>query len=219
MNTANSNENAKKKVKQLLIMCLIFSIAIAVILLCYYFSSNVKKIRYLNSTVISNEEDVKQPINMYMITSSYKGSFPKEAIKKYVYNFAYNVIPEYVKLDSLEIESYYEENKNYIKQLTGIESYENFSKFINDIKKCGVNLQLENYVLNPDSINKESEYISADLYIKYKNSDPIKFEISIIGNEKMPIKFISRGIDIENIYQNLIPENVGDNIKRAGKVL
>lgn len=189
----------KKFNKKLFIVIAI--IVVLIFLGIYYLNTQKMKsvgytLEYMNSDDITSA--TISPTNIHVVIAKYVGSVRPKTISKFSYNFAYEVIPSYIKLikDKKIKENdkfFYINNKKLILKQTGIDNYEEFSSFIKKISVLNDNLEVENYIIPIDSINPFENSFEAKLNIKYKDNEEISFDLKIENNsskEKTGIKIL-----------------------------
>ncbi len=170
---------------------IIIVVVILFIILSIYFLNTQKMenegytLSYMNSDDISSS--TKSPTNIHVVLAKYIGDVKPKTISKFSYNFAYNIIPNYVKLiEQGKLKEndrfFYFNNKKLILIQTGIDNYDEFNNLIKKISVLSGELEIENVVIPIASIDTSKVEFESEINIKYKNNEELKFKLVIGKN-------------------------------------
>lgn len=187
----NKKNNQKTKI---ILGVILVIIAIIVISVIYSLSTAdlrqaKKQLNYIISEEWNNE---KYPTGMPELIRNYSGQQKAQNIGKSINYVATKVIPNYNEklknADEKQISKYFEKNSKIIEIDIGIDKFDDFKKFINEInqKSKSKKLEFESYYIDEDSIKQSNKMTEADLYIKYKGCEEIELGLKIY-NEKSKI--------------------------------
>lgn len=207
----------KKDIWKLLI---IISIVILLLILVYFL---IKIINYNKSVKIVDgihtqedidiiEEEVKDylsdkiaPKGLSKLYGKYDGENDFNDMYRNIYSFV-NYLPKIskkIKYDNNEsISSYYEENKNDIKNIIGITKLSDFEEFIEYLNKTNYNGEkfLECQIDN-ETFKNEKDYFSFDLIFTFDNFD----------NEfKLKLSFANKTITKPMVYYSVVKDKISE---------
>lgn len=175
-----------KKTYKIIYMVVMMIVLLIFLGILYLNTQKIKgfglSLEYMNSDEIS--DSIKSPRNIHVVLAKYKGNIKPKTISKFSYNFAYNVIPNYVKLIKqgkmkVDDENFYSFNKKTILEQTGIDNYKEYNQFIKKISALNKDLEIESYTIPIDSITIVNNGLEAHLNIKYKENEEITFYLKI----------------------------------------
>lgn len=114
-----------------------------------------------------------------------------------MYNFFDNSVNKYYKLtknfDDVHIEKYFEKKSKKIEQELGITEKYDFIEFIKNIQKLdSQKLKIEEYIIVPNTVSINKNYLKLSIKAKYQDNKPIGFNLTIYNNPdetKSPIKY------------------------------
>lgn len=193
----------KKKTIAISIISLSILVLILIILLIIsiFNNSNVINAKNRLDYIYSDEwNDEKFPDGMPKFYRSYEGKLTAENIGKSIYYVVNELIPNYNntfngKSDN-EITQFYNENKEEIALLLGINDINDFKDFINKILEINSSEQteLEEFFIDGESIKSIASYSTADLHIKYKENEEIIVKIKVLRNKSNEISSIQYSV-------------------------
>ena len=176
------------------------TIAILLVLLfiCLLVIINMRRIKtkinlsYINSEKVN--EGTFSPNNIHVLLAYYEGETKGPAITKSLYYFITDRVPEYRNKckDEKKAKSYFKKNKDIIYEDIGIKDEDKFLELISLISKLPEDLVYESSNFEMGEMSKDSNGLTANLYIKYKNFEKIKIRISISNKavtKRSPVKF------------------------------
>lgn len=181
--------NKKKFVGSTIIV--LFILTLLVIMLLYFYCKDEKyvakkQLEYINSDKWNGE---LYPEGMPNLFRNYSGALTCQNIGKSFYYVTNTVIPNYAielkQLNDLELEEYFNQNKNTIALDVGIRKKEEFLKFINKIKEIVKTdqIEFEEFYIDDSTVKKQSGVTKANLCIKYKNCEELVVNIRINNNK------------------------------------
>lgn len=177
------------------IIYIIVLVVLALIALILLNINNIKSslnLNYIHSDKI--KEGTFSPDKIHILLAYYKGEEKGTSITKSLYYFITNRVPEYHKKckDDKQAKSYYRMNKKSIYRDVGIKDEEKFVNLVSLFYNLPDNLEYESSRFELGEMSKNSNGVSANFYIKYKNSEEIKLKVSIYEKESSkssPVKF------------------------------
>lgn len=171
-----------KNLKNIIII-LIFLVIIAFnVILLKINISQINTVQYDLEYINSDEvpEGIESPKFIGKTFSQYSGNVKAISVSKACYMFATEILPEYRKACAEEdITRYYNKHAGNIFILTGIQTQDDFSSLIEEIKKLDEDLIFESYRFDFNNISINNDYIIAKLYIKYKSCDEVMVNVKI----------------------------------------
>lgn len=213
----NNNLN-NKLIKILLILfivlCLILGITVVFLKKELYKNNAVYHQNYIYDDEQWNDEEY--PYMGYMLFVNYKGDLSSNNITKSMYYVANELIPKYyLKLKNssqVDIESFYEKNKNSIVLELGIETAYDFYKIIEKMQNnfSKDNLIFKGYAIEADTIKVKNNYTDAVLQIKYNDDQKIFLNVRIynsINKKRNPLIYT---LSSKTSGINIIDTNIND---------
>ena len=145
-------------------------------------------LNYINGS--SYDKDTIATGNIHELLSKYTGTIDSRVIDKSLYYFASELVPTFYTIN--DINSYFENNKEYIEKMTGINNYPDFEILVTKIKKLNGNFKIENIQLELNSGEKSSKGALAVASIQYEGNDKILFLVLLkdkLSEDTSPIEF------------------------------
>lgn len=190
----------KKAVGIGIVLLLIIVVILITVLIVLSNNSNIitakNKLNYIYSDQWNEE---KFPDGMPKFYRAYEGKLTAENIGKSIYYIVNEVIPDYNNLfkdkSDDEIEKYYDENMGVVALLLGINNKNDFKNFVHKILEIDkTEIQLEEFYIDGDSIEVKTSYSTANLHIKYSESEEIIIKIKVLRNKSDEISSIQYSI-------------------------
>lgn len=168
------------KVKYLIIMSvLILILLIGIMCLIFLSDENVAKAHIVKLNSLEKDySDYVMPLNRNDLINAYNGMLSRETIYTLLYEFSLDVLPEFRKNGTENINEFFEKNKEYIYIKTGIDDVETYGAFVEKIKNLPEELVLSKTEIKENSVKKQGQYVTAILVIYY-NDDVQSVEINI----------------------------------------
>lgn len=174
--------------KKIISFCIV--ILVAIIIIATYstiIQRNQKKeverfMNYINSDEIGSE--IKTPKYMHVVLATYKGKVEDLSILKSIMYFTNNIIPEIQQKCNNKLESriYYKRHSLQISKQIGVNNIDDFYQIVYKCNMLTESDEIEYIKFDIDSIEKDKEGLRADLYLKYKQSEEVRFNIKILNN-------------------------------------
>lgn len=185
----------KKKInlkKLIIIMLILLTVLLTLMILRLKARTYKETFNYIYSEDM--DEGTFSPEMIHLVIAAYEGDENPKAITKATYNFITNLIPKYLNecVRENNIESYFENNKEQIYLLTGINNKDDFNKLIQEIKKLSGDLQFEYAQFDRETIKKNNNNLTVELKIKYLNQEEISVNLKInnkVNSSNPTIKF------------------------------
>ena len=175
----------KKIIIVAIIVIIIIILGIVGFLLSPY-GKSVYLINYINDQTYDSE--IKKVKNGYTVFSKYNGEVTSNTINKSINVFATSILPDYKSINN--VQKYYNDNKDIILNLTGINNLEEFEKVVNKAKTI-TNFELNDYEFVDNTVETGSKGVISVLRITYKN-ETVEFLAYVnnkMSNEKAPIEY------------------------------
>ncbi len=179
------------KIKSIIIVLLVIVIVSIVGIVVYLNTPTGKMLytlKYINGS--SYDEETIATGNIHELLSKYTGTIDSRVIDKSMYHFAVELVPKFYNIDN--INNYYENNKEYIEKMTGINNYPDFEVLVNKIKKLNGNFKIENIKLELNSGEKSSKGALAVASIQYEGNDKLLFLVLLkdkLSEDTSPIEY------------------------------
>lgn len=191
----SKNDEKKIKIRKLIIIATILLIVLIVIFAIIFFSkANMAKLHVAKINSLDTDySNYIMPLNRNEMIKNYKGEVSRETIYTLIYEFSLDVLPQFRKSGTENVEQFYKKNKEFIYTKTGIDNIETYMKFVEKIKNLPEDLTLSKTEIKEGSVKKQGIYIYATLVIYY-NDDSQLVEINIklensVKNDRTSVVF------------------------------
>ena len=169
-----------KDIKKILIIILSLNIILCILLIGIY-SSKIKKeskeVQAKGEPTAIQEEKKLYPAGSFKFTYSYDGENDIDEFYTKINTFVnyIGILKKDVNSVNLEsINTYFNNNKKQIQEITGITEAEQFKKLIDQISKCNVEEQYDKIEMINDTYEKNDSECSIQINITYKNGNTVK---------------------------------------------
>lgn len=191
----SKNDEKKIKIRKLIIIATILLIVLIVIFAIIFFSkANMAKLHVAKINSLDTDySNYIMPLNRNEMIKNYKGEVSRETIYTLIYEFSLDVLPQFRKSGTENVEQFYKKNKEFIYTKTGIDNIETYMEFVEKIKNLPEDLTLSKTEIKEGSVKKQGIYIYATLVIYY-NDDSQLVEINIklensVKNDRTSVVF------------------------------
>lgn len=186
----------RKKYRFILLLIIILAI---LLIGAIYFLNKATKIDYNDP----KNDGVLNLSGVGVFFDKYSGDFKASEIASKLDSLTTEYIPKLYntvkKYKDDELEKYYNENKNRIKENIGIKDFSEFSTFINSIKESKLDLDTWYRLdLITESFKDESDksgYAYVEYEVSFKNDEKIKFSLYVSRKESKTPNYIISVID------------------------
>lgn len=167
-----------KNIRKILIGLIILNIILLILQICNYMVNNKEPEVQLRSEPKAIQEDNKlYPANSFKFTYLYDGELEIEIFYRRIYKFVNYLEKLYTDTKNLEesdLSTYYKNNTKQIKEITGITSKEQFTKLVEQVKKCNVDEKYDKVEMENDTYKNNNSDCSIQINITYKNKESVK---------------------------------------------
>lgn len=201
-------ENTKKKINKikrlLVILGILLIVAITAIVIIKYNPTDRRLKKIYNEEYEGRIE--KMPLNVSPLFEKYTGKINQRSIYKAMYIFVDDIVPKYYSkfkkdFNRDNIENYYDKKSMIIEKELGITEKQEFVKFIQELEKIkNSELNLEEYIIVPESINNTNKSLKFVLLIKYEGNSRIAYNLEILNSKKSTRTPINYSGDVNEEY-------------------
>lgn len=193
MKKSKNDSIIKKRIKYIVFIA-IFCIFGLIMIINILNKSLYMQLKNIYSKENNNEVKI-MPDNI--IALDYQGNLDYIVLYKSMYNFFDGSVNKYYKLtknfDDKNIQEYFEKKSKNIEREIGVTDKQEFIELIKNIQKLeGKKLEIQEYVIVPDTVSSNRNYLRLSIKATYKDNKPIGFNLTIYNNPdttKTPIKY------------------------------
>ncbi len=216
------------KVRTLITVLGIVIIAMIAIMLVLLMDPTDRRLNYIYNE--SKKADMeKTPLNVSPLFVEYTGRVNQGSVYKAMYLLVNDIAQEYYSkfkgnFNEDTIGKYFDRNSEKVRKDLGITDKNDFIKFINVFKNLnGEEIEVEEYIIVPNSIRKSTNGVEFVLLVKYKDNSRIALKLNLL-NAKQPTKTpIDCSANVDEKYLNYEYEKNTNPIveieNRPGKVI
>lgn len=201
-------ENLKidaNKVRKLIVLLGLVILVIISVILVLLMNPTDNRLKYIYDE--SQEGNIEiMPLNVSPLFVEYTGRVNQRSIYKAMYLLVNNVVQEYYNefkgnFNDDTIGKYFDRNTEKIRQDLGITDKAEFIKVINVFKNLnGDKLELEEYIIVPDSFDRTTKGLEFVLLIKYKDNSRIALTLEVLNAKQSTKTPINCSADVDGKY-------------------
>ncbi len=178
---SKNNEKILKVRNLIIITAILLIVLIAIMAVIFFSEANMAKLHVAKLNSLENDySNYIMPLNRNEMIETYHGRVSRETIYTLMYEFSLDVLPQFRKSGTENIEQFFEKNKEFIYIKTGIENVETYKSFVEKIKDLPEELILSKTEIKADSVRKQGAFVYATLVIYYNdNSQSVEIDIKL----------------------------------------
>ena len=224
-------ENLKidpKKIRKLIIILSLVILVIVAIIILINVNQKVSRLNYIYDENQEGNIEI-MPLNVSPLFEKYAGRVNQRSVYKTMYLLVDVILQEYYnefkgQFEEGIISDYFDKNSEKIREDFGITEREEFIKLMEIFKELkGEDLELEEYIIVPDSIRRTIGGLEFVLLVKYKGNSQIAICLEVVNALQTNKTPINCSANVNEIYLNYVyEENAIPEVEikdRPGKVI